>query len=252
MPADIILYAIIAAGLVYWLKSILGTRHGEERERPNPFDTPRAPTDPLVRKEKSDDTVPVQAAMLPIGETGDDKMPLLPRGVSIEPAAQQAIADIARQDKNFNISHFAQGAGDAFAFIVEAFAEGDRETLKELLSPSVYGAFDQALIMREKAGEQVSTEIHAVRKIDILEAAIRDKVIFLTVRFTADETCIIRDREGAILSGDPDHVTEMNDIWVFGRNFKSRDLRWLVYETRDGDVMEEHKTPLPDTESTRH
>ena len=37
MPADLILYALVAAGLVFWLRSVLGTRHGEERERENPM-----------------------------------------------------------------------------------------------------------------------------------------------------------------------------------------------------------------------
>ena len=37
MPADLIVYALVAAGLVFWLRSVLGTRHGEEREHPNPF-----------------------------------------------------------------------------------------------------------------------------------------------------------------------------------------------------------------------
>ena len=40
MPADLIVYAVVAAGLIFWLRSILGTRHGEEHERPNPFLTP--------------------------------------------------------------------------------------------------------------------------------------------------------------------------------------------------------------------
>ena len=33
MPADLIIYALITAGLIFWLRSILGTKHGEERER---------------------------------------------------------------------------------------------------------------------------------------------------------------------------------------------------------------------------
>jgi hypothetical protein len=37
VAVDLIIYAVIAAGLIFWLRSILGTRHGDERERPNPF-----------------------------------------------------------------------------------------------------------------------------------------------------------------------------------------------------------------------
>ena len=43
MPADIVIYAVVAVGLILWLRSILGTRHGNERSRPNPFMAPRSP-----------------------------------------------------------------------------------------------------------------------------------------------------------------------------------------------------------------
>src|SRR5690606_39836599 len=75
---------------------------------------------------------------------------------------------------------------------------------------------------------------------------------YITIRFIADETCVVRDKDGVILSGDPDRITEMNDIWTFVRDIKDRDPRWLVQETRDGDVIEESSTPLPeDRKSTR-
>ena len=32
MTADLLVYALVAAGLVFWLRSILGTRHGDERQ----------------------------------------------------------------------------------------------------------------------------------------------------------------------------------------------------------------------------
>src|SRR5690606_1144794 len=112
------------------------------------------------------------------------------------------------------------------AYVVEAFADADRATLKELLAPPVFKAFDAAIKAREAQGGSVSTEIHAVRKVELINACIRNKMIYLTLRFTADETCIIRDKQGEIVSGDPERVTEMIDIWTFGRPVKSKDPRW--------------------------
>ncbi len=242
MPADIILYAIVAAGLVFWLKSILGTRTGAERERPNPFTTPLDKAKPATAPEASvatgmpmADVIDVEGAPAP-----------LPAHFTISEAAQPGLVVIAREDRSFDLSHFAHGAADAFAFVVESFADGDRATLKELLAAPVYMAFDAALRDRDTSGETVSTEIHAVRKAELLEAQIRDKMIYLKVRFTADETCVIRDKDGVVLSGHPDLVTEMVDVWTFGRSLKAKDPRWLIFETSDGDVTEEHKTPIPD------
>lgn len=241
MTAELILYAAIAAGLVFWLRSVLGTRHGEERERPNPFTAQPEKTTPR------EGDIPANAAI--DNGLAIDLMPRapLPRGVSIEgDAAEQGIMDISRADRAFDIPAFAQGAQDAFAIIVEAFAQGDRETLKNLLTDQVYSAFDGALREREGRGETVETEIHSVRRSEIMAARLEGRMAYVTIRFIADETCVIRDRDGVILSGDPDRITEMNDIWTFVRDIKDRDPRWLVQETRDGDVIEESSTPLPD------
>ena len=37
MDADVIVYAVIAAALGLWLRSLLGTRGADEPTRPNPF-----------------------------------------------------------------------------------------------------------------------------------------------------------------------------------------------------------------------
>jgi predicted lipid-binding transport protein (Tim44 family) len=182
---------------------------------------------------------------LPAGD--QSPMPALPRNVTLSgDDVERGIAEIARADRTFDISRFIGNVQDAFVMIVEAFAAGDRETLRDLLEPQVYGAFDKAIQERESAGQVLSTEIHAVRKIEFLKATADQRETVISIRFVADETCVARDRDGKILSGDPDRITEMNDIWTFVRPLKSRDPIWLLRETRDGDVKEEHKTPVPD------
>jgi len=235
----LILYAIIAAGLVFWLRSLLGTRSGDERQRPNPFTAP-----PPDAKTQSVPNIDDGITTLPLAE----QKPALPRNVSISSeAAEQALLEVARQDGDFDLAKFSIGAQDAFVVIVESFAAGDRDTLKNLLEPQVYDAFNQALALREESGESMSTEIHAVRKVEILDAKVDGRIAFVTMRFIADETCVIRAKDGSILSGNPDRITEMNDIWTFSRLVRSRDPRWLLHQTRDGDVKEEQKTPVPDS-----
>ena len=242
MSADLLLYALVAAGLVLWLRSLLGTRHGEERERPNPF----ASAAEDGRKDAQGAAPPLSGAAA-AAQGMDEAGYILPQGVTIAgPAVEQDIAEIAHRHRAFDIAHFAAGVRDAFAIVVEAFAKGERETLRDFLSAPVLAAFEAALEDRQKKGESVSTEIHAVRHAEIRGAREKDGLILLTVQFTADETCVIRDKDGQILSGDPDRVSEMIDVWTFGREAKSKDPRWLVYETRDGEIVEDEKTPVPD------
>lgn len=236
----LILYAIVAAGLVFWLRSLLGTRNGDERQRPNPFTAPPPETSTQQAAPQIEDGV----TTLPLAE----EKPVLPRNVTISSDnTERALLDIIRQNSEFDLTKFSMGAQDAFVIIVESFAAADRDTLKGLLEPQVYDAFNQALAMREQNGESMATEIHAVRKVEIMDAKIDGRVSYVTLRFIADETCVIRAKDGTIISGDPDRITEMNDIWTFSRLVRSRDPRWLLHETRDGDVKEDHKTPVPDT-----
>jgi predicted lipid-binding transport protein (Tim44 family) len=239
VQADLIIYALVAAGLVFWLKNILGTRHGDERERPNPFT--QAPAEkPAIQPAAA---IPSDALMIDDGLVKPD----LPRNVSFaNDAAEQQVFEIARAERDFDLLNFAQAVQDAFVIIVEAFAQGDRATLKNLLSDKVYAAFDGALNEREASGEKVETEIHSVRKMEFVGARIDGSMAHITLRFIADETCVVRNEAGDILSGDPDRITEMNDIWTFSHELKSRDPRWLLSETSDGNVVEDHKTPLPD------
>ena len=239
MPADLIVYALVAAGLVFWLRSILGTRHGDERDRPSPFlSQPEAARPPQAQSLLPGDTAP---------ETSEQRIIDLAKNPTAIMAvdnknAENGLLEIAKADKTFEIGHFLEGAQDAFVYIVESFAEGDRETLQNLLEPQVYTAFEGAIAEREKRGEKQKTEIHAIRKSEVLDARLRDKTAFITVRFKADETSVTYNSNGDVIAGHPDKTTEMRDIWLFSRSLRSRDPRWLLQETRgdfegDNDII---------------
>lgn len=241
MQADLIIYAVVAAGLVFWLRSVLGTRHGGERDRPNPFD-------PAVRDKAAEETR--KAAMGDEAIEGDfseiSAAPILPGNVAIsgEPV-EKTLSDIALQDKFFDLPKFAVASQDAFVMIVEAFAQKDRELLEDLLEPQVFKAFDAAIADRNSRSETMETQIHAVKRADIVDARIEGRMAYVTVHFIAEETCVIRDADGNIIFGNSDRVTEMNDVWTFSREMRSNDPRWMLHETRDGD--EASKNLIPDS-----
>jgi len=239
VPADLIVYALVAAGLVFWLRSILGTRHGDEQERSNPYATEN------ISDNNSSDA-PYIAGQQPMSE--EDRIRELasqPKSnLSVEnKTAENGLLDISKSDKKFEITQFLNGAQDAFALIVESFAQGDKETLQNLLVEDVYKAFESAVNERKKRGETSITEIHAIKKAEVMAARIEGKKAFITMCFTADETSVTRDSEGEIISGHPDKVTQMRDVWTFGREINSKNPAWLVYETRDD--LEDDNTTIP-------
>jgi len=228
VAADIIIYGVIAAGLALWLKNVLGTRHGEERQRPNPYNA----------KEKTDKTFGNTQKIRE--SSNEDEITALfdspKNNLSFSnDEAKAGLRDIAKVDKDFDIEKFMNSSQDAFVFIVESFAEGDREALEGLLAKNVYKAFDQAITMREQEGQKMQTEIHAFRNVEVMEAKIKGKKAYITVLFNVDETSVTYDKQDKCISGDPDRITEMRDLWVFSREMNTRDPRWIVQETRDVD-----------------
>ena len=228
MPTDIILYALIAAGLGIWLRSLLGMRHDGDRQRPNPF------AESENGKAALPAPVPGQALDRP-ADTVADPFAGLDRSMAIADAARPGLSSIAAQDKGFAAARFLSGAQDAFVMIVEAFAAGDRATLRNLLTPPVLSAFEAVIAEREAKGERASVEIHAVRRSEIAEAWLAGRTAQVTVRFVADETNVLRGVDGGVISGNPDRVSETIDVWTFQRDVKSRDPSWHLCQTRDDD-----------------
>lgn len=223
---------IIAAVMVFWLRNVIGTRHGDEKQRPNPFEN--QPDQP----HESKDALELN--------TGKPTTPVLDIEIGQDEDANAGLVQIALIDKTFNASDFKENAGDAFSIIVKAFANGDRDTLQQLCTNDVYKTFDSALSEREEKGEKVSTEIHAIRKIDITDAIVEKKAAYITLRITADETYVITDKNDVMIAGHPERVTEMTDKWTFTRDLKSSDPRWFLSKTEDDVIEEDGKTPVPD------
>lgn len=234
MPTDILIYMIVAAIMVFWLRNVIGTRHGDEKQRPNPFENPSDQSQNPNNNAPLDLNTTQSSAQILDVEIGQDE------------DANAGLVQIALVDKNFNAATFKENAGDAFNIIVKAFADADRDTLQQLCTKDVYTAFDNALKDREAKGETVSTEIHSIRKIDITDAQVEKKTAFVTIRITADETYVITDKNGEMIAGHPDRVTEMTDKWTFTRDLKSSDPRWFLCKTEDDVIEEDGKTPLPD------
>lgn len=245
MPPDVIIYAIVAAGLVFWLRSILGTRHGEERERPNPYSVTENPVEkPVSGAALAADARPASAKPL----QAPSVVAFAPGGLyAIEnKTAENALIEIAEADAEFDAILFMNGAQEAFTMIVEAFAAGNRETLKDLLGSSVYKAFETAIKDRESKGETLETRIQSLQKAEITAARLDGGMAFITVRFTADEISIHKDSEGRILSGAPDEPQKMVDVWTFSHPVHSDDPKWLLVETHsegddDNDIIPNSK-----------
>jgi predicted lipid-binding transport protein (Tim44 family) len=214
-PVDLILFGMIAAFLVLRLRSILGRRTGFERQAP-PYQPQPGPTPagPVIEGQAEPQT---PAAVRSIPEPNS--------------TVGQTLGRMRQIDRNFDPPAFLDGAEKAFRMIVNAFATGDRATLKSLLSDDTYRAFEQAISSREAAGQKQVSKIHAIHSATIEDAELRGTVASITVRFVSDQTSLTQDKDGHAVIGT-DAVTEITDIWTFERNLGSRDPAWRLVAAR--------------------
>ena len=112
--------------------------------------------------------------------------------------------------------------------------EGDRRTLKNLLSREVYDGFEAAIKEREKRGETVETRFVSIDKADIAAAEMRGRTAQVTVRFVSQLISVTRDKDGNVIDGNADKVTDVTDVWTFARDVSSRDPNWKLVATEAG------------------
>ena len=215
---EIVILAMIAAFLGLRLYSVLGRRAEHEEES-----VPQRPdmADKNAQGAQNPQAIPAAA----------------PRVVQLEglmPAVERGIRDIASADNRFDLGSFMEGAKGAYEVVLEAFWEGDRETLRDLCDDDVYAGFEGALDAREAAGEQVDNKLIRIEETRIQSASLDGKLARIAVLFVADIAAVTRDKDGNVIAGSLDDAIESRDVWTFSRNVASRDPNWVLDETDEG------------------
>lgn len=221
---------IIAVVVILKLRSVLGRRTGDEEARLERYRAERRQQGPAP--SRSDNVVAMprrdrEGVAAPGPEVGlADAEERIKEYPGLEADVRNGLLDIAKTDPSFDPDAFVRGAKQAYEMIVTAFAEGNRKILKDLLSREVYDGFNRAITERETRGEQIDQSFVGINKADIVEAEITPKKeANVTVRFVSQLISATRDRAGAILSGDPQKIKEVTDIWTFRRDISSAKAR---------------------------
>lgn len=234
-----IIFLALAVFVIWRLRSVLGQKTGQERPPVNPFsrrDPPPAEPRPGFRTAEGDNVVRLpgpQGAVRPSAavELAPDRW----KGIA-EPGSRvaQGLDEIQRADPQFEVRTFIEGAKVAYEMIVVAFAQGDRKTLKGLLSKDVFDGFERAIIDREKRGDKAETTFVSIDRAEIVGAEKRGDVAQITARFLSKLITATRNAQGAIIDGSHEAVVDVTDVWTFARTLGSRDPNWLLVATEAG------------------
>lgn len=177
-----------------------------------------------------DDTPPPMADsdapqhMMP--ELATEMTPLAPPVELPEFSGRDALLGVL---PGFNPAEFLHGAKAAYEMIVNAFAHGDRDTLRALLDDEVFANYDEAIGKRELEKKILSIDIVRMDDPKIVEAEVEGKQVFLTVEFHSDLAI------AEYLDGDDETVpdgtmepAETVEQWTFTRNTSSHDPNWKL------------------------
>ena len=237
MPDVFDIYTIIFLALAVFiflrLRSVLGQRTGRERPPYDPYsarDVVRSPaSDKVVTlPPRTTETAPRSAEVAqPSAERWKD---IAESGSTVA----TGLDAIAAADQTFDAKHFVTGARTAYEMIVTAFAAGDRRQLRGLLSREVFDGFDAAITERERKSETAETRFVSIDASTVTAAEQRNRTAQITVRFVSKLVSSTRDRNGTVIDGNAEKVTDVTDVWTFARDVTSRDPNWKVVATEAG------------------
>ncbi|WP_332655770.1 TIM44-related membrane protein TimA [Brevundimonas sp.] len=202
VQVQIVIFAVIAAIVLFQLYNVLGKKVGRQPEE----DARAQPPAPAPAAE---------------GAAG--------RPSALDAVTLASIAGLKARDPNFDPVRFLEGARQAHETIVRAYASGDRETLKPLLTPHVMASFEAGIAAREARGETEEAEFLHPARADLETATAEENRAIAKVRFLAE----LRNR---VKSADPaaeEQVEERRvaEVWTFERTLGASDPNWLLART---------------------
>ena len=184
---DIIIFAGIAVFIIYRLRSVLGKRTGFEKN--NTTEVPQPPK----KVEKNEHT--------PVLKENEQKLETIYNNIS-----------------DFDHKSFLEGSKKAFEIIITAFNQGDKKTLKNLVSKDVYEAFEKAINNNEN---NPASQFYSLVVDGIDDARVTQDNIIISVRFISEQ----------LLDNKEDKITKNQDTWTFEKKIGSKSPIWTLTST---------------------
>ncbi|TIQ17083.1 MAG: Tim44/TimA family putative adaptor protein [Mesorhizobium sp.] len=225
-----IFFLVAAVVIFFQLRNVLGRRTGSERPPFDPYTAGRTRDD----AQKPENVVSLPRKRAP-GEPANDAYAAIDAFAKPDTDLNKGLRAIKDNDPAFDPKSFVDGAKMAYEMIVMAYADGDRKTLKNLLSREVYDGFLAAIGDREAKSEKIQSSFVGIDKADIVSAEMKGSEAHITLRIVSELISATRDKAGAVIDGDPETVAEVKDVWTFARDTRSRDPNWKLVATEEED-----------------
>ncbi len=179
---DIIIFAGVAAFLIYRLRNVLGKRSGFEKKIGKP-----QPKAQKINLEKN----------IPQLKENENKLS----------KAYEVLTD-------FDHKKFLEGAKFAFETIINAFNNNDKKTLKNLLTKDVFLTFENAI---DEKKNNPNYQFYSIVVDEVTDVSIIDSLINITLKITSEQ---FKDNDESTISKKQDtwtfqkKINSTSPIWL--------------------------------------
>ncbi len=200
---QIVVFAVIAAFVLFQLYNVLGKKVGRQPQEDAKLVVPGPNTPDQAVKPTA-----AEAAML------------------------ASVAGLKARDPAFDPARFVEGARQAYEIIVRGYASGDRAALKPLLTPAVMASFEAGIAARETRGETETVEFLFPPRADLEGATAEGDKAVAKIRFLAELRSHVTKTSGETAdaaTGEP-LVEERRtaEHWTFERTLGAADPNWVL------------------------
>ena len=184
---DIIIFAAIAAFIIYRLKNVLGKRSGFQKDSVD-----------FNKKENINNNV-------------TNEIPSLLEN-------EKKLENVYKRVPDFDHKAFLEGAKKAFEIIITAFHNGDKKTLKDLVSKDVYSAFETAI---NENNNNKEAQFYSLIIDSIEDANVKNGVISISINFISEQ----------MLNNDEGSIVKNKDTWTFEKKVDTSSPKWTLTST---------------------
>jgi len=130
----------------------------------------------------------------------------------------------------FDEKTFIKGAEAAYEMIINAFANSERKTLRQLLAKDLFKNFDSVIKEREEKKIKSEMTFIGIKETKILDIDQKDTLYKVKTKFVSEIINCLKKDNGEIIEGDPENIKLVTDVWIFEKDLKSNDPTWYLTE----------------------
>ena len=184
---DIIVFAVIAIFIIYRLRSVLGKRTGYQKN-------------------------------LTTNQYSEEKKAQIKKNIPQLKDNEQKLLKIYEVVEDFDHKSFLDGAKKAFEIIISAYNQGEKKTLKGLVSKDVFNAFEKAI---DNKTNNPNSQFYSLIIEGVEDAKVENNVVKITLRFTSEQ----------FTNDDENTVIKKQDHWTFEKKTDSKSPEWILTST---------------------